>query len=348
MAIRKHPTKGPGWWQIVISQGRNKPQRVLTYQGTEAEARSYDAELRGMPHNLADCKVVDLTGRFFDTDALAWSEKTVSERKRIFGILLPILGDRHLTLLHRTDYERYKNKRALDGVSKRTVNIELLAFRSFLTWCRKNGYQHGEVPELYSKKSTKAKLPIVLSRDELSRLMKELKGDRKTLAQLMAWCGLRKTEALGLKCGDVDLDHNLLRITGKGNKTRLVPINGATLKNALQGAIKGRDIAEAVYKNESTGEAYGEIVRGIKGAARKAGITKKINNHLLRHTFGALFVGQGGSVRALQEILGHEDLRTTMIYSQIAAEFIQGESNKLASIFDDPSDISDMAPEYII
>jgi len=202
MAIRNHPTK-KGWWQIIISNGRHKPQDGYTFQGSEAEARGTEAEIRGIPLESANCKVVELANSFFDWYQIHRSPKTYTECLRSFALLMPILGDRHLSFLHQNDYDRYKTKRLADGVCKRTINIELVYFRAFLAWCKDHNYIYSATPKLFDKRYTRPKLPVVLSKDELSKLLDKLKGDKKTIATLMAFCGLRRNEALTLKKEDI-------------------------------------------------------------------------------------------------------------------------------------------------
>jgi len=340
MAIRKHPTK-KGWWQIVISQGRKKPQKVYTFQGSEAEARGTEAEIRGIPLESANHKVVELANSFFDWYAIHRAPKTYTECLRSFALLIPILGDRHLSYLHQNDYDRYKTKRLDDGVCKRTINIELVYFRAFLAWCKDHNYICGAAPKLFEKKYTRPKLPVVLSKVELSKFLDKLKGDKKTIATLMAHCGLRRNEALTLNVENIDIENGLLRITGKGGKTRLMPIVGETLKSALQEAIEGKARVEYVFINKDTGQPYKNIRRTLKHTAKGVGINKRIYNHLLRHTFGAAAVSARVQQRAIQDMMGHADGRTTQMYTQVAAEVISTEALKLSAYLSEKSDLPD-------
>lgn len=338
MAVRKHPTK-KGWWQIVISHGRNNPQDVFSFQGTEAEARAYEAEIRGVPAEISDSKVVDLVARFFDWYTIHRSEKSKDGCDYAFKHLLPVLGDRYITLLHQNDYERYKAKRIEDKVCKRTINIELTYFRAFLRWCREEkGLIPGADPKMFSKKDTAPKPTIVPSRAEMATLIDKLKGDKKTIAQLMAWCGLRRNEALNIKRCNVDLANNLLIITGKGNKTRVIPIIGGPLLLSLTEACKKKGLDDYLFVNPKTSEPYKNIRRTLKNNAQAAGINKRMYNHLLRHSFGTQAMTVGVQQRALQGLMGHSDIRTTEIYTHLSAELLQAEAVKLAAVFDPQPD----------
>jgi site-specific recombinase XerD len=329
MAIRKHPTKGPDWWQIVISRGRSAPQRVIPYQGTEAEAKAFEAEVRGIPAERTDCRVVDLLGRFLDWYMVHRAEKTVEECKRAFKRLLPHLGDKYLTLLRQIDYERYKAARLGQNVSRRTINIELTYFRAYLAWARDNGHQPGADPQLFEKKYCQPKCLPVLTAPEADALLGQLQGDKRTLAQLMAWCGLRRNEALQLTREQVDLAGRSLIITGKMHKIRQMPIIGAELEAALKEACKGKKPGDYLFINPRTKRPYLNIKRELARAGRKAGLDKQVGNHLLRHSFGTAAVMSGVNLRSLQTMLGHSDIRTTEIYTHMSHQALQLEAAKL-------------------
>ena len=345
MSIRRHPTKGADWWQIVISHGRKGKQETFTFQGARAEAQAFEAELRGLPTQATDVRVVDLTGRFFDWYGLHRAPKSLQECKRSFGLLLPILGDRHLSLLRQSDYDRYKTFRLAGGVSKRTVNIELTFFRAFLTWARQEQrLLPGDVPRLFPKKQTQPRhRGAPLTSGELRRLLAELRGDKRTIVLLYGFCGLRRDEALTLTCRNVDLGNNLLTITGKGNKTRMIPIIGQETRQGLAEAIKGKGPDDYLFLCKRTGRPYANIKKSIIAAAARAGIDKHVWNHLLRHSFGTLAIASGVNLRAVQAMLGHSDIRTTEIYTHLAAELLQAEALKITS-FHQASEMSETGP----
>jgi len=335
MAVRKHPTK-QGWWQIIISHGRKQPQKVLLFQGTEAEARAYEAVVKGVPTVVSDSKVIDLLSRFLDWYVIHRSPKSNDGLGFALKRLLPILGDRYITLLHQNDYERYKASRLADKVSKRTINIELTYFRAFLRWCREEaGLSPGAGPKLFPKKDTQPKATIVPSKIEIEALLANLSGDKRTIARLMAWCGLRRDEALTLTRGNIDLSNRLLIITGKGNKTRPVPIIREQMYQDLWEACKKKKREDYLFVNKKTKEPFHNIRKALKSAAIKAGIDKRMYNHLLRHAFGTEAITAEVNLRALQTMLGHSDIRTTEIYTHMAAELIKTEAAKLAIHFGD-------------
>jgi site-specific recombinase XerD len=348
MAIKPHPTKGPGWWQIVISQGRKQKQKVVVYHGTEAEARALESDIKGLPAEARDCRVVDLAGRFFDWYKMHRAPKSYEECQRSFKLLLPMLGARHLSLLHRNDYERYKAAR-LDGtaekkgVSKRTINIELTYFRAFLHWAKDTGHHLGESPILFAKKDTAPKRSAVFSPTELTLLISQLQGDKHTITCLMSHNGLRRDEALHLRRENVDLANRILVILGKGNKTRIIPIVGDNMHQALATACAGKKPGEHLFINKKTKAPYNNIRKAIRSAATRAGIEKRVYNHLLRHSFGTAAVVAGANLRSIQTILGHSDIRTTEIYTHMGGELLQIEAGKIAGLMTPSATPSEMS-----
>lgn len=132
MATYKHPTKGSGWWLIRISHGRGKKQENITYQGTEAAAIAFEAELRGIPQEAKDQRISDVIGRFLDWYHINRAARSVKDCESTLPRIIAILGNKHLSLLRQADYNRYKQTRLKAGVTKRTINIELTYFRALL------------------------------------------------------------------------------------------------------------------------------------------------------------------------------------------------------------------------
>jgi hypothetical protein len=110
MSIKKHPTKGPGWWQIYISHGRNKKQTVHVYQGTEAEAIDIEAQLRGIPKSSPEQRPQDVLGRFLDWYYLENAKSTASAAEKAMPKTIKILGNKPLSIYQHVDYNRYKQK----------------------------------------------------------------------------------------------------------------------------------------------------------------------------------------------------------------------------------------------
>jgi len=339
MALYPHPTKGPGWWLIRISHGRGKPQDNVAFQGTEAEAIAYESELRGVPVENQQQYPRDVIGRFLDWYYLENSPATASAAESSLPRIINRLGNKPLGLYRQSDYTRYKQQRAADGVTRKTVNIELGYWRALLNYAR-NELQIpvGDLPRLYTKKQTRPPDIQPLTPDETARLLAELHGEKKTIAMLYAYCGLRRDEALNLTRGMIDLDRRLIFVRGKGDKGRIVPIIGQDLLDRLTADCDNKKNNQLLFvsnKKRKPGEPekpYTNIKKGLKAAAKRAGISKPVHNHMLRHSGATAAIQAGVNLRSLQMILGHSDSRMTERYTHLAAELLTAEGDKLAAL----------------
>jgi len=351
MSIQQHPTKGRGWWQLRISHGRKGKDEYITYEGSEAEAMTFEADLRGIPAEAQHMRVNDVLGRFLSWYYLENSQSTASAAEKTLPRMIKLLHNKELRHFRQADYTRYKQKRSDDGVTRKTVNIELSYWRALLNFAQ-NELQVpiGDLPRLYTKKQTRPPNKQVLSPDETRRLLDQLHGDKKTIAMLYGYCGLRRSEALTLTKGMVDLERGILHIRGKGDKGRIVPIIGDELKSRLIEACihypkkrRGKQVdrndcvrpkrnEEYLFICPSTDKPYLNIGKGLQLAAIRAGITKPVHNHLLRHSGATAAIQAGVNLRSLQAILGHSDIRMTEVYTHMAADFLIDEGEKMAAL----------------
>jgi integrase/recombinase XerD len=212
-----------------------------------------------------------------------------------------------------------------------TLGRKVACLRSFYRHLRREGaIAHDPAAELRGPRKTQ-RLPRVLSREEVARLLREPKGTEpralrdRALLELMYACGLRVSEAVGLELADVDLDEALVRARGKGSKERLVPI-GREAVSALRvycsrgrPALLGARAESSLFVNRrGAGLTRQGAYKIIQGHARRAGL--QMSPHTLRHSFATHLLAGGCDLRSLQEMLGHADLATTQIYTQLSAE----------------------------
>ena len=175
------------------------------------------------------------------------------------------------------------------------------------------------------------KLPEVLDPDEMTRLVEVPDADPigkrdRALLELMYSSGLRLAEVCGLRWRELDLDDGLVRVTGKGSKTRVVPVGRhacAALKawraeSAVAGAAAHADAAAPVFPGRG-GAPIGPraIQLRLRQLARQQGIWKRVHPHLLRHSFASHVLESSGDLRGVQELLGHADIATTQIYTHL-------------------------------
>jgi integrase/recombinase XerD len=177
------------------------------------------------------------------------------------------------------------------------------------------------------------RLPQVLSRDEVAKLLAQPKGTDpaalrdRALLELMYACGLRASEAIGLEVGDVDLEDGVLRARGKGAKERLVPI-GSQAAHALTlylGRGRPRLVGDRMegrlfVNHRGSGLTRQGLYKIVQRHARTAGLDGRMSPHTLRHTFATHLLAGGCDLRSLQEMLGHADIATTQLYTHLSAE----------------------------
>jgi site-specific recombinase XerD len=213
------------------------------------------------------------------------------------------------------------------SMKRRTQNYYMIALRAFLKFLRKR-----EIECISPERIELAKLPEreldLMSPVELNRLLGAADGlDEKSLRdkamlELLFSTGLRVSELCALSA-DLDLTQDSFSVRGKGDKVRVVFLSGAA-KSAVAAYLKARkDMEEALFVNIPSGKASPtrltprSVERIIKHYATKAGITKKVTPHVLRHSFATDLLNNGADIRSVQQLLGHASINTTQIYTHI-------------------------------
>jgi integrase/recombinase XerD len=231
------------------------------------------------------------------------------------------------------DRERAPARAARAPVAAATLGRKVACLRSFYRHLRREGtIAHDPTAELRGPRKTQ-RLPRVLSREEVTRLLREPQGTEprslrdRALLEVMYACGLRASETIALELGDVDLEEELLRARGKGSKERLVPIGrqavAALRAYRLRGrpALVGASVESRLFVNRrGSGLTRQGLYKIVQGHARGAGLQQKMSPHTLRHTFATHLLAGGCDLRSLQAMLGHADLATTQIYTHLSAE----------------------------
>lgn len=190
--------------------------------------------------------------------------------------------------------------------------------------------------ELLESPKLKRKLPEVLELHEIDAMVAQIDHSKpegmrnKALIETMFSCGLRVSEAVALKFSDISFTEEFVRILGKGNKERLVPIGSIAIKAILlyKDTVRSH-IAPKTGHNDTvflnargTGISRVMVFYILKDLARKAGIHKNISPHTLRHSFATCLVEAGADLRAVQQMLGHESITTTEIYTHIDRAYL--------------------------
>ncbi len=219
------------------------------------------------------------------------------------------------------------------AVAPATLQRKIACLRSFYRHLRREQIlDHDPAAELRAPRS-RARLPKVLSRDEVARLLEQPRGTSpaalrdRALLETMYACGLRASEAIGLELSELDLEGGILRARGKGSKERIVPIGGKAIE-ALNAYLEhgrpklvGLRPERRVFLNQRGGGLSRQgLYKIVRRHARSAGLERRMSPHTLRHTFATHLLTGGCDLRSLQEMLGHADIGTTQIYTHLTTE----------------------------
>ncbi len=230
--------------------------------------------------------------------------------------------------------QNYLNKLVREELKKSSERRKLSAINSFNDYMLKKGLITIDQKSKVSNPKLEKRLPVVLTINEVNALIDASKGDKpidfRNYAMIMVLygSGLRISELTELNIGDIHLNNRIVNVFGKGSKERIVPLNNETI-NALKMYIldyrrllypKDKD---AVFINKS-GKRISRVgvFKIIKELSVKAGILKDISPHTLRHTFATHLLEGGADIMVVKELLGHEDVQTTELYTHISKKMI--------------------------
>ena len=223
------------------------------------------------------------------------------------------------------------------GISARSQARFISSIKSFYKFLLIEGYISNSPAELLASPKIGVKIPTVLSIDEVNKLIKSIDlsykhGERnRAIIETIYACGLRVTELINLKISNIFFKDNFLKIIGKGNKERLCPIADKTL-NYLKiyideirnnSIIKDKDSDIVFLNNRGSKLSRVMIFLLLKKYAEIAGIKKNISPHTLRHSFATHLIDGGADLRAIQEMLGHQSITTTEIYTHLDKEYLR-------------------------
>ena len=231
---------------------------------------------------------------------------------------------RDLKSFHIRQYVAAEHRRGLQGAS---IQRSLSALRSFFKFLQREHVIEANPVTGISAPKGKNRLPKTLDVDQVNKLLDINTSDPlslrdQTIMELMYSSGLRLTELVSLDINDVDLADRKVEVTGKGNKTRIVPV-GKQACTAVRKWIKQRSgltspEEQALFVSK-TGKRLSQrsIQKRLHEWAIKQGVDGNIHPHMLRHSFASHMLESSGDLRAVQEMLGHADISTTQIYTHL-------------------------------
>ena len=217
--------------------------------------------------------------------------------------------------------------------STATIHRKTACLRSFYRHVRREGLLESDPTATLPPPRRSRKLPHVLTRGEIDRLLSQPRGMEpaalrdRALLEVMYACGLRASEAIGLELTDVDLEDRVLRARGKGSKERVVPIGQpavqalrAYLERGRPGLVKGAREAHVFVNFRGGALTRQGLYKIVRRHAVTAGLADRMSPHTLRHTFATHLLAGGCDLRSVQEMLGHADVSTTQLYTHLSSQ----------------------------
>ena len=259
------------------------------------------------------------------------SRHTCDNYARDVKALLELAGTIPLKDLQVQHIRRYVAQLHARGLSGKTLARMLSAWRGYYHYlARSHGIPHNPCQGLRAPKSAKH-LPHALSPDEANRLMEiPVEGPQalrdKAILELFYSSGLRLSELSGLRVEDVNLDDATVRVTGKGNKTRIVPVGSHAIA-AIRAWLEERNKTFGSQSTLFPGK-YGKplsqraIQYCVRQWAAKQGVSGNVHPHVLRHSFASHVLQSSGDLRAVQEMLGHASISTTQVYTHLDFQYL--------------------------
>ncbi len=214
------------------------------------------------------------------------------------------------------------------GLDKKSIARKLSTLRGLFKFSYQRNYIESNPAAIISNPKSQRKLPEIVSTDLILKIYELAEDDKdpslvKVIFELLYGCALRVSELCSLNFIDLDLSEKIIRIKGKGNKMRIVPVGEKSLPVILE-YLKGKpklNANSALLTDREGKRIYTRLVRRIvfKYLSKVTGIKKK-SPHILRHSAATHMLDKGADLRAVKEILGHENLSTTQIYTHVSIE----------------------------
>ncbi|PHQ15063.1 site-specific tyrosine recombinase XerD [Marinobacter profundi] len=284
----------------------------------------------------------DVIRRFCDA---IWLEDGLGEKTRmayrsdlekLAGWLVVQPGRPLLAAARRTDLLNWISRGLAEGQKASTAARRLSGIRRFYRYLLREGVIAEDPTLRIDSPRLPRRLPDTLSEEDVERLLAEpdtaipLELRDRAMLEILYGCGLRVSELVGLRIDQVNLRQGVVRITGKGDKERLVPLGEEAVdwllryvKEARAELLRGKPSDALFPGNRAEAMTRQAFWYRIRHYAVSAGIRKHLSPHTLRHAFATHLLNHGADLRVVQMLLGHADLSTTQIYTHVARQRLQ-------------------------
>ena len=261
-----------------------------------------------------------------------YSTNTIESYRLDLQKFLEFNKNKDIDNISNDDLKKYvKHLKEID-LNEKSISRNISCLKSFYKFLIIGKYVNNNPSDSLFMPKIKKSLPKILTEDEVLKLLDITLNDNfsyrnKAMIELMYATGLRVSELINLKLQDIDLNQNIVRIVGKGNKERVIPI-GEYASEYLEkyvynyrGSMIKQNNTEYLFLNnhgkKMTRQGFFKIIKNI---AKEKGITKDLSPHTIRHSFASHLLKYGADLRTIQELLGHSDISTTQIYTHITNE----------------------------
>lgn len=232
-------------------------------------------------------------------------------------------ADTDVSSVSTADLKSYVIKLINTGIKKVTVKSYTRAVKVFFRWCYEEEYTETDITKKFKLIKVPPKIIEVLTDAELHTIINRYDDSvigirNKCIILMMCDCGLRLSEVTSLKLDNVSFEHRTALVTGKGGKSRLVPLGTATLEHLKRYLEVRRGTVPELFVTFNGDKLTNSAIDSLFARLRKHTGIKRLHPHLLRHTFATNFIYDGGNPVVLQMIMGHSDIETTQIYLHLA------------------------------
>ena len=249
------------------------------------------------------------------------------------------MSPENVKLTHLKSFLEYLNN---NGVSPRTQARTISGIKSFFKYLLIEEKVDSDPTSLLEAPKIGRKLPVVLSMEEIDSIIGSIdlskpEGQRnKAMLETLYSCGLRVSELVNLKLTNLFFEQGFVKVEGKGEKERLVPISKSAIVEINKYLSEKRKLLKVSKESENVlflnrrGKRLSRVMvfTIIKNVAAKVGLDKKISPHTFRHSFATHLVNGGADLRAVQEMLGHESILTTEIYTHLDRDYLKSTINQ--------------------
>lgn len=238
----------------------------------------------------------------------------------------------HFRNIHAPMIRTYVAELMHTGMQARSINRKISSLKSFFKYNLQQGLIHENPMKKVVSPKTSKRLPVIMEQAKMDELLAEMPGDTDTFAlwrnhvvlELLYGTGMRLSEAIGLKESDLRLESGTIKVLGKRNKERIIPITGGLadlLRTYLYMKQREGFLSEQLLLTDKGRPAYPKLIYSIvKNHLGTVSTMKKRSPHVLRHSYATHLLDNGAELNAIKELLGHSNLAATQVYTHNSIE----------------------------